>query len=405
MRYLLYAILLAHGLLLTGQNITFGDQTSLYLGDGTVFFFGGNTSLNGTVTNTGTIVSYSDLDFVLNRDVGNLKFTGANDQNLSGDTLDVGDFVVDKQGKLTLLTDRVIVSGALEATNGVIDAEDEEDLLVSGSSQAVGSGYVEGKLVGISQGGPVTFPMGVNGSPNYMTISNLATGSIVSVECRIPDQNLLLPDEDMVGLADEVEWILKVKGDSTTAQISVSFSGVDIDPNNFSNGEYIRANLYTPAIALFSKQDTLYHALSGNQTEISGTGPFNSSGVITSDESILITNEGRRLSIALLPLVDVPRLYIPKAFAPNATLEENREFRAFFTGTLVTSISIALYDSFNKQVFTVSESGDDLDVAQFSWDGVLNSGLEAPEGVYYYNIRIVADSQEYSQVGSILLVK
>ncbi|MEP1032804.1 hypothetical protein [Ekhidna sp.] len=388
--------------LVSAQNITFGNQTTLYVGDGTVFFFGGNTTLNGSLTNTGRIVSYSDFDFVLNTDVGNLKFTGANDQNLSGDTLDVGDFIVDKQGKLTLLTDRVIVSGALETTNGVIDAEEEEDLLVSGSSQAVGSGYVEGKLVGISQGGPVTFPMGVNGSPNYMTISNLANGAIVSVECRLPNQSQLLPDEDMVGLADEVEWILKVKGDSTTAQISVNFSGVDLDPNNFSNGEFVRANVYTPAIALYSKVDTLYHILNGTQNTAD---PFNASGVITSDETILITNEGRRLAIALVPLVDEPRLFVPKAFAPNATLEENRAFKAYFTGTLVTSISIVLYDSFNKQVFTVSQTGEDLDVSQFSWDGVLNSGLDAPEGVYYYNVRVVADSQEYSQVGSILLVK
>lgn len=402
MKFLIFVISLSIAQLVSAQDnkVTFGNQTSLYLGDGTIFFFGGETTLNGGITNNGTIVSYGHLDFVLNRDVGNLKFTGANDQNLSGDTLDVGDFIVDKQGKLTLLTDRIVVSGALETTNGIIDAEDEEDLLVSGSSQALGSGYVEGKLVGISQGGPVTFPMGVNGSPNYMTISNLASGSIVSVECRIPDQNQLLPNEDMVGLSDEVEWILKVKGDSTTAQIAVNFSGVDL--NNLSNGEPVRANLYTPAIAIFSKQDTLYHPLNGTQNT---TDPFSPSGVITSNESIWITNEGRRLAIALIPLVDEPRLYIPKAFAPNATLEENREFRVFFTGTLVTSISIALYDSFNKQVFTVSQSGDDMDVSQFSWNGVLNSGQDAPEGVYYYNVRIVADAEEYKQVGSILLVK
>lgn len=392
---LLFAISFAQA-----QNITFGDQTGLYVGDGTIFFFGGNTTLNGTLNNMGTIVSYGDLDFVLNTDVGNLKFTGVDDQNLSGDTLDVGDFIVDKQGKLTLLTDRVIVTGALETTNGVIDAEEEEDLLVSGSSQALGSGYVEGKLVGISQGAPVTFPMGVNGSANYVTISNLEEGAIVTVECRIPDQNDLLPDEEMVGISDEVEWILKVSGDSTMAQVSVNFSGVDL--NNFSNGEPIRANLYTPAIALFSKEDTLYHALSGTQNSAD---PYSPTGIINSDESILITNEGRRIGIALVPLVDVPRLYIPKAFAPNATLEDNREFRPYFTGTQITSVSIAIYDSFNKQVFTAGENGTDLDLSLYSWDGTLNSGLDAPEGVYYYNIRIVANSEQFSQVGSVLLAK
>ncbi len=400
MKVLLKTILILLVAGASAQNITFGDQTGLYVGEETIFFFGGNTTLNGTLTNSGTIVSYGDLDFVLNTDVGNLKFTGREDQNLSGDTLDVGDFIVDKQGKLTLLTDRVIVSGALETTSGVIDAEEEEDLLVSGSSQAVGTGYVEGKLVGISQGNPVTFPMGVNGSPNYVTISNLDPGAIVTVECRIPDQNQLLPDDEMVGISDEVEWILKVSGDSTMAQVSVNFSGVDL--NNFSNGEPIRANLYTPAIALFSKEDTLYHALSGTQNTAD---PYSATGIINSDESILITSEGRRLGIALVPLVDIPRLYVPKAFAPNATIEDNRIFRPYFTGTQITSVSIAIYDSFNKQVFTASETGIDLDLSQYSWDGTLNSGLDAPEGVYYYNIRIVADSEQHSQVGSVLLAK
>lgn len=383
-----------------GQTTTFGDQTTLYLGDGTIFFFGGNTSLNGSLNNSGTIVSYGNFDFVLNRDVGNIKFTGVNDQSLSGDTLDAGNFIVDKQGTLTLLTDRVLVSGALETASGIVDAGSEENLLVSGSSQSSGSGYVEGKLIGISQGNPVTFPTGINGSPNYVTISNLETGAIVSVECRIPEQNQLLPDEDMVGLSDEVEWILTVSGDSTTAQVSINFSGVDL--NTLSNGEPIRANLYSPAIALYSEADTLYHALSGTQNTAD---PFSADGIITSDESILITNEGRRLAIALIPLVDTPRMFIPKAFAPNAILAENREFQVFFTGSQISSISIAVYDSFNKQVFGVSQNGENLDLSQFGWTGELSSGQDAPEGVYYYNVRIVADSQEYSQVGSVLLVK
>lgn len=383
-----------------GQSITFGDQTSLYLGDGTTFFFGGNTTLNGTLTNTGTIVSYSDFDFVLNTDVGNIKFTGRLDQSLSGDTLDVGDFIVDKQGKLILLTDRVIVSGALKTTNGVIDAEDEDDILVSGSSDDLGSGYVEGKLVGISQGNPVTFPMGVNGSANYMTISSLPAGAIVSVECRVPNQNSLLPDEDMVGISDEVEWILKVSGDSVNAQVSVSFSGVDLQ--NFSNGEAIRAFEYEPAIALYSKVDTLYHSLNGTVSRASAD--F-SSGVITSSDNILITNEGRRLSIALVPVIVEPTFFIPKAFAPNATIDENKIFRPYFAGAIISSITMTVYDSFNKEVYSINESGTELDLSQYGWNGILSSGQDAPEGVYYYNVRIIAESEEYSQTGSVLLVK
>ncbi|MEO9870992.1 flagellar hook assembly protein FlgD [Ekhidna sp.] len=400
MKYLLQLVLLFQIYVLSAQNITFGEQTSLYLGDETVFFFGGNTSLDGTVSNNGTIVSYTDIDFVLNTDVGNIKFTGRADQNVSGDTLRVGNFVVDKQGKLSLLTDRIIVSGALETTNGVIDAQDEDDLLVSGSTMEAGAGYVEGKLVGISQGGPITFPMGVNGSPNYMTVSSLASGSLVSVECRIPNQESLLPDEDIVGISDEVEWILRVTGDSTTAQVSVNFSGVDLQ--NFSNGDPIQAREYEPAIVLFSKEDTLYHSLNGTVRDANAD--F-SSAVITSSDNILITNEGRRLGIAWIPIIVEPELWAPKAFAPNAILEENRVFKAYFSLPVVSSISVRIFDSFNQEVYSLTESGDELDISQFGWNGTLASGQEAPEGVYLYAMSVVAESVEYTRTGSVLLVK
>ncbi|MEQ9467334.1 MAG: gliding motility-associated C-terminal domain-containing protein [Ekhidna sp.] len=382
------------------QSVTFGDQTSLYLGQGTIFFFGGNTTLDGTLSNSGTIVSYSDIDLVLNTDIGNIKFTGRADQNINGGVLEVGDFIVDKQGKLTLLTEQIIVSGSLVTENGVIDAEEDDDILVSGSSQGTGQGYVEGKLVGISRGNPVTFPMGVNGSPNYVTISNLPNNAIVSVECKIPDANQLFPDEDIVGISDEVEWVLKVTGDSVQAQVSVSFSGVDLQ--NLSNGENIRAFDYEPAIVLFSKTDTLFHALNG---VVRDTDASFSEGAITSDQSIWITNEGRRMAIALVPVIVEPTFYVPNAFSPNGTIEDNRRFRPYFAGAIVSSFSFSVYDSFNKEVYSANQSNDEVDISQFGWNGILNSGQEAPEGVYYYKVRIVADSEEYTKTGSVLLVK
>ncbi len=382
------------------QSISFGDQSSIYIGENTIFFFGGNTSFDGSLTNDGDIVSYSNMDFVLNTEVGNIKFTGRDNQELNGDTLNAGNFVVDKQGTLTLLTDRVIVSGSLMTDNGVIDAEDEDDLLVSGSSEGAGDGYVEGKLVGVSQGRPVTFPMGVNGSPNYVTINNLPDGAIVSVECRLPDPNTLLPDEDMVGISDEVEWILRVTGDSINANVSVNFSGVDLQ--NFSNGQNIRSNGYEPAIVLFSKEDTLYHALSG---EVTSSDVNLTEGAITSNESIWITSEGRRIGIALIPIIIEPTFFIPNAFAPKGTIEDNRIFRPYFAGAAISTITFSVFDSFNKEVYSVNESGTELDLTQYGWNGILSSGQEAPDGVYYYNVRIVAESNQYTKTGSVLLVK
>jgi len=390
-----------HWVILPAQSISFGDSTSLYIGDGTTFFFGGNTTLSGSVQNLGILVSYSDLDLVRNTDVGNLKFTGAADQNLSGDTLSVGDFIVDKQGRLILLTDRVIVTGALQTVNGSIVAPDEDDLLVSGSSPGAGQGYVEGKLVGISQGGPVTFPMGVNGAPNYVTLSDLPTGTIVSVECIVPDPTTLYPDEDMVGISDEVAWVVKAIGDSVNARFTVNFSGVDLQ--NLSNGRPIRAFEYEPALVAFFKQDTLFHIVEGT---VQDTDAPLSRGTYISNEPLRITSEGRRLAIALVPVIVEPTFYLPNAFAPNGTIEDNRIFRPYFAGAVVNSLSFAVYDSFNNEVYRVELSAaDGLALAELGWDGVLPSGLDAPEGVYYYQVNLVAEGATYAKTGSVLLVR
>ncbi|WP_420318319.1 hypothetical protein [Ekhidna sp.] len=400
MKLFLFSFICSLSLTITGQSVNFGDSTTLFLEDGTVFFFGGNTVLGGSLSNSGTLVSYSDMDLGANQDIGNIKFIGDNDQILDGGTIETGDFVVDKQGSLILMTAQITVTGELQTTNGVIETQKEDDILVTGTTMGSGLGYVEGKLFGISKGTPITFPMGVNGSPNYMTISNLPENTRVNVECIIPDQNTLYPDDEMIGISDEVEWIVKVSGASVEAQIQVNFSGVDL--NNFTNGTNIRSRVENPGLVLFSKADTLFHIVDGTLVNNSTD---RSQGEITSNDNILITGEGSRLAIALIPSIDRPRIFVPNAFSPGSMMEENQLFRVFYAGAIVTSIDIQLYDSFNKLVFSTSESGDNLDLSNYGWNGVLNSGLDAPEGVYYYKVQLISDEEVINQTGSVLLVK
>jgi len=399
MKNIFYISFLVLASIVSAQTANFGDQATLYLGENTTFYFGGNTTLNGPINNSGTIVSSSDIDFVLNRVVGSLKFRGPNEQNLNGDTLEVVNFIVDKQGQLNLLTDRILVFGALETVNGVIDAE-EDDIIVSGSSDGSGQGYVEGKLVGISQGAPVTFPMGVNGAPNYVTIADLPNNTQASVEIQVPDVSSLIPNEDIVGISDEVEWILKVVGDSINTRLEINFSGVDL--LDLPNSQNIRAFDYQPAIVIYSPNDTTYIPVEGT---VSRADADFTTGTITSDESIWITEEGKRIAIALVPVIVTPTFFVPNAFAPNGTIDENRIFRPYFAGATVSSYAFDVYDSFNQLVYTANQSGEELDITVFGWNGVLNSGQEAPEGVYYYNVRIVAESEEYTKTGSVFLVK
>ncbi|MEQ8681656.1 MAG: gliding motility-associated C-terminal domain-containing protein [Cyclobacteriaceae bacterium] len=387
-----------------------GDSTKLAISSGATFFMGGNTTLNGPLTNFGKIVSYRDLDFVGNTDVGNLKFTGDIDQSLSGDTIDVGSFELDKAGRLILLTGQVRATGGLTVTRGVIQSDDELDFIQAGSVDATGTGYVEGKMIGrLNNAATFTFPMGLtdangNGYKNYLTLTANKPGTFVRVECKRGNPNLLFPDSLMDGLADEVEWVVHVLGqDSVEATIALDYSGVDLSENQFPN--LINADIHEPAIAMFYREDTLHHAL---RTATSTTATDNTTGrdgYIESNQSVWITNAGRRFSIALVPLADGDVFYVPNVFAPNALMQDNRIFRPFFVGSSINRISIEIFDSFNQIVYSVNETGSGLDVTQYGWDGFLLSSQEAPGGVYYYKITLETNSNEYTKSGPVLLMR
>ena len=407
-KYLLHITLLLP--LMAFSQFHTGDSTKLSIRSGATFFMGGNATLNGPLTNFGTIVSYRDLDFVRNTDVGNLKFVGDIDQSLSGDTIDVGSFELNKAGRLILLTGQVRATGGLTVTRGVIQSDDELDFIQAGSVDATGTGYVEGKMIGrLNNAATFTFPMGLtdangNGFKNYLTLTANKPGTFVRVECRRANPTFLFPDSLMDGIAEEVEWVVHVLGqDSVEASIALDYSGINLDPGTFPN--LIRADIHEPAIAMFYREDTLHHALS---TATATDNTVARDGYIESDQKVWITNAGRRFSIALVPLADGDVLYMPNAFAPNAAFEDNRIFRPFFVGDPITEISITITDSFNQPVYQVSDSGTSLDITQYGWDGFLPGGLEAPGGVYYYQVTLTtvnSGNNPHIRSGPVLLMR
>jgi hypothetical protein len=66
---------------------------------------------------------------------------------------------------------------------------------------------------------------------------------------------------------------------------------------------------------------------------------------------------------------------------------------------------MSVYNSLNQQVYSLSQSGTDLDLSLFGWDGVLPSGQNAPSGVYYYTINLTTLTSTQSKTGAVLLVK
>jgi hypothetical protein len=380
----------------------FEASTVLSVQENAVVYFGGDATIEGEIRNSGHIVANADLGFRGNRAVGNLDFIGLEDQRITGDTINTNDFLVDKEGLLFLDSRQVIVNGVIDIENGIIKALEDADLLLEGTTFSDGNGYVEGKVVGESRGIPIIFPVGVSNFTNYITITDQSSGNFIEVACRIPESSSLIPNNEIVGIADELEWLVWSISGPTEASVDIAFNGVDLF--NFSNGAEINSRAYSPAIVVFDSLTGQYQPLDRFSVEAFDEAD-RSSGKIVSENLLTLSEQPIRLAIAWIPVLDGPTFYIPNAFAPNGTIEENRRFRVNFAGGAVTAIDFQVFDSFYKEVFKSVDSGSNLDLANYSWDGYLSNGSIAPGGIYYYQVNLKTDQGDFSQAGSVMLMK
>lgn len=423
---------------------TFSNNNEVVFGGSTTFngatannqrmLLAANTVFNGVLTNSGEIVSIADADinFVNNKQLGTLSFTDVVDRNpinevillSSADTIFIDNLNLNTAGRVSLPPNFVLVQTSMNINEGVLNATNQETFLVQGTinvnTASDGSpSYVEGQMLAITTTDATTFPMGINGAPNYVTLSSNTPGIVVKVECRVPNPDSLLTDENTMGLASEVEWSIQSSADSAEVSVSVDYSGVDF--TNTPN--FINAREYDATLQRFGDGDSLFHALKTIDSNNDNNGAaVPVEGTIRTSDLIWITPTPTRFALGISPVLTEPEVYLPNVFAPGASINENKIFRPFIGGAVVSSVTFLVYDSFNREVYAETISGEDLSLENLGWDGNLKSGLEAPEGVYYYNISIaytisndVSDkyftagerdqTQNFSKLGSVLLVK
>ena len=150
--------------------------------------------------------------------------------------------------------------------------------------------------------------------------------------------------------------------------------------------------------------DTTFQALATNENTYRTSDDL-SQGLIETTETVTIRRQPLRIGIAKIPVLSGPVIYIPNSFAPEGQYEANRTFRPFFSGPEITRISIRIYNSSNIEVYRFENTGTNLDPALSGWDGVLNTGTDAPRGIYFYTIQVEAGGVLYDEAGSVQLVR
>ncbi len=402
MKYFIIPIMILFVSEAKAQSFVLQDQATITLGSDATFFIGGNASLNGTFINNGTIISYSNLDVGDNTTMESIRFVGPDDQTLfANDTFEIINLSMQKSAALYLSVPQVVVLGGLEVISGVLGAGADTMLLVSGEiTGGSDDGFIEGKLVSQTQSDEVSFPLGVNGFYNAITLSNLPQNVTIVVESSVPDSERLKPTEDMIGISSEVEWIITTPGDSIEVSASAIFSGIDLSFDGLSNGQFINAQDYTPVLVKFSASDTLYEDLGAINLRDTDMETF---GSIDSEKTFYISNTPTYVGIARIPLLVDPVFFVPNAFSPKSNVDENRIFRPYFAGAEVTSITISIIDSNQNNIYSYSDSADNIDLSLLGWDGTLPNGQFADHGVYYYKVLLEAGGQAYSDFDSFLL--
>jgi len=92
------------------------------------------------------------------------------------------------------------------------------------------------------------------------------------------------------------------------------------------------------------------------------------------------------------------KLYPPTAFSPNATNEEDREFRIYSVGIVNEGYQLLIFNRWGE-VFFESQS------QEIGWDGKMKNDNFAPAGVYTWVIQYLDfRSEKYKQQGTVTLL-
>ncbi|WP_109831537.1 hypothetical protein [Reichenbachiella versicolor] len=408
--------------------------------DADLVFASDVTFANDVLTNDGQIstVGSGTIDFTNNKYVGTINaLDGVAEDGTpliidevillsSADTLIIDNLSLSTQGKITLPQNPLSIETSLNIISGVVNAANQEAFIVKGEtnveSNELTPAYIEGKMVGVTTERAKVFPMGINGNYNFITLNSSTPGVIVKVECRELEGDETQTDDETLGLAKEVEWTIQTvnPGDTAVVSVGVEFSGVDLQ--NSSN--FVRAKAYDASLQLYDTLDAVFHSLKTlGEPETDASIDLNddieipSLGIIKTSNNLQVTNTPVRFAIGYSPILLQPEFYIPNAFAPQGVFEENHVFRPYISGATVSRVDIRILDSYKSEIYRTSmsdETGEGLDLSSVGWNGTVDGGLDAPEGVYYYNIRLDyistidgADQslQTKNEAGSVILVK
>ncbi len=375
------------------------EDVLLHINPQSQLFINGSAKIQGTINNQGLINLASHLESNSKSNLGNLKVSGRDDQQIVGDTVEINTLEIEKDNNFDLELTSLLIQEGLILNSGVVRTLESDLNILSGIIEGGSAdSFIEGSIKQTSHGDRLHYPLGLDGFFNSLQLSQLPQNAITEVTLQLPEIDRLNPNDSLTGVADEVEWVIKYQGLDTVTHALIDFNGLDL--LGTPNFNAIRAFRYSPVIAIYVDSLNLYRPLGVNELSDTDSLTF---GLISTLEPIrLKEGEPTFLSMARMPVSTGLFFYVPNVFSPNSLDLNNSMFRPYLEGTEIEGVNMIIWDSFNNQVHQVVEQNPDLNLV--GWDGYTPEGNPASQGVYFYSIKLSTAAGLFEKSGSFLLI-
>ena len=371
----------------------------MYVGESAILSVDTDATLSGELINEGLLGTSGDLDLGNNSQLGNVIVFGDADQQISGGKLEVEHLEIDKLNRVIIQSEALNVKEELTLTNGILSVQNSSLFVESGSFTSTGrESFVEGAMsVAIAHSGRYTFPVGLAGS--YQGISfEVPAGDTVEVGAVEPDREAMIPGDSLIGLSDEVAWVINHKGEGKI-ESTLEADYTNLDLVRFPVENPIRANKYVPVIACRLTEGT-FRSLrqgAGSMDEVL------SSGQLVSLDKVALKDSSLMVAIGVMPVSDRLHFYVPTVFTPNGFQQENKSFRPFLIGAEIEKVELIVWDKFNHEVFAQSVTNPNME--EIGWRGNTKNDSGAPQGIYFYSTVLTTSEGVFKKAGTVFLAR
>ncbi|MFK7952658.1 MAG: gliding motility-associated C-terminal domain-containing protein, partial [Ekhidna sp.] len=318
---------------------------------------------------------------------------------------EVEKLIMNSGGSLNYNGSEFIVKDEINFIDGVIfPGSDTEFIIESNATVRGGSptSYIQGAMTHLG-GGSKYFPLGYEGQFAPITLLDVAgVDQKLTASYQNPNSSTPIPGEDLLGVSHIGLWEVSLdEGSIDSALVNIDFSNEDLE--NFIIRNDIRHRVNSPVVAFSDSLDGTFHSLGVESLNFTDSATFGN--IITEVGILPELNETLYLAIALAPrIVPEGQFYIPQAFSPRASDNDNQTFRVFGERIQETGFRLEIYNRLGILVYSTSSFEE---ANKTGWTGVnQRTGKEEPSGTYYYFVRLQKENEEiFEEKGALYLLR